>query len=112
VHSATYWGEKLSWLERWKKLYLPSIFPALVTGWVTAAGGAWNASIVSEYVQFRGSLVETDGLGSLISKATAAGNYRLLAGCLLAMVATVVFFNRTLWNYLYQLASTKYRFET
>lgn len=102
----------VSRIERWKKLYLPSIFPALVTGWVTAAGGAWNASIVSEYVQFRGSLVETDGLGSLISKATAAGNYSLLAGCLLAMVATVVFFNRTLWNYLYQLASTKYRFET
>src|SRR5262249_57399007 len=55
--------------ELWKKLYLPSVFPALVTGWVTAAGGAWNASIVAEYLSYRGSVLTTAGLGSIISVA-------------------------------------------
>jgi NitT/TauT family transport system permease protein len=49
--------------HRFRALYLPSVFPYLVIGWVTAAGGAWNASIVSEYVVFRGETLRTFGLG-------------------------------------------------
>jgi len=55
--------------KKWLKLYLPSIFPSLVTGWVTAAGGAWNASIVAEYVSYHGKVLTTLGLGSIISQA-------------------------------------------
>ena len=39
------------WL-RWKKFILPAIFPSCVTGGITAAGGAWNASIVAEVVVY------------------------------------------------------------
>ncbi len=42
---------KINGLARWKNFILPAIFPSLVTGWITSAGGAWNASIVAEYVQ-------------------------------------------------------------
>src|SRR6185369_13385076 len=59
----------LSALMRWRKLYLPCVFPYLLTGLITAAGGAWNASIVSEYVQFRGHTYAALGLGSMISEA-------------------------------------------
>ena len=97
--------------ETWKKLYLPSIFPALVTGWVTAAGGAWNASIVSEYVSYKNNTLIATGLGSLISDATAHGNYPVLAGSLLAMVLVVVGFNRTVWHKLYQLVERRFKFE-
>jgi NitT/TauT family transport system permease protein len=96
---------------RWFKLYLPSVFPALVTGWVTAAGGAWNASIIAEYIQYKGDLLRTHGLGSLISAATATGDFHLLAGCLLMMVFVVVGLNRTLWRALYEMAQTKFKFE-
>jgi ABC-type nitrate/sulfonate/bicarbonate transport system permease component len=41
--------------RRWRTLYLPAIFPHLVTGLITAAGGAWNASIVAEYVHYGGA---------------------------------------------------------
>ena len=34
----------------WRKLIIPGIFSAWVTGGVTANGGAWNASIVCEIV--------------------------------------------------------------
>ena len=95
----------------WKKLYLPSVFPALVTGWITAAGGAWNASIVAEYVKYGNKTIVAPGLGSLISEATAAGNYPLLGGCLMVMVATVVGINRTLWRRVQKFAETRYRFE-
>src|SRR5207302_1505683 len=61
-------------LARWRSLYLPAAFPALVTGWVTAAGGAWNGSIVAEYMEAGGTLRTTPGLGSLISDATAHAN--------------------------------------
>src|SRR5690242_16978468 len=79
---------------RWWKLYLPSVFPALVTGWVTAAGGAWNASIVAEYIQYGKETLIAPGIGSMISRATVDGNFPLLAGCLIAMVVTVVGLNQ------------------
>lgn len=96
---------------RWKALYLPSIFPALVTGWITAAGGAWNASIVAEYIYYNGQTLIAPGLGSLISQATTSGNYPLLGGCLIVMVFTVVAINRTVWRPIQKIAETRFRFE-
>jgi len=98
-------------LGRWMKLYFPSIFPSLVTGWVTAAGGAWNASIVAEYLYYKGELLTTLGLGSIISEAAFSKNFPLLAASLTVMVAVVVVLNRTLWAKAYRLAQTKYRLD-
>lgn len=61
--------------HRWRVLVLPALFPYLVTGLITAGGGAWNASIVAEYATFAGQTLTTPGLGSLISHATAEGDY-------------------------------------
>ncbi len=69
-------------LQRFRELYLPAIFPYLVTGWVTAAGGAWNASIVSEYVSFRGQVLAANGLGARISVAAASGDFAVLAAAI------------------------------
>ena len=76
---------RLSLAERVKILYVPAVFPYLVTGWVTAAGGAWNASIVAEYVTFKGQILETRGLGRQISEATLHGDFALLAASVLVM---------------------------
>jgi NitT/TauT family transport system permease protein len=94
--------------ERWRRLILPAIFPYLVTGWVTAAGGAWNASIVAEAVQFGGTTLTADGLGATISLAPAAGHFAMLAACVLAMCVAVVGVNRVLWQPLYRVAEEKY----
>lgn len=94
---------------RWRTLVLPGIFPYLITGIVTAVGGAWNASIVSEYVVFRGGVLKTHGLGSLISEAAASGNYPLLLAGTVAMSALVLLTNRLVWEPLYRLAENKYR---
>ncbi len=96
---------------RWWKLYLPSAFPSMLTGWITASGGAWNASIVAEYMNYGGSTLIAPGIGSMISRATDAGNFPMLAGCLAAMVITVVGLNRTVWHWLNDLAETRFRFE-
>src|SRR5262249_12313747 len=61
--------------ERWRQLILPGIFPFLVTGMITAAGGAWNASILAEYCHFQGRTLQATGLGSLISAAADSGNF-------------------------------------
>lgn len=92
----------------WSRLYLPCVFPYLVTGLITAAGGAWNASIVSEYVQVKDKTYTAFGLGSLISDATANGNFPLLAAGILAMSVAVVFLNRLIWKKLFRLAERKY----
>ncbi|HZK82306.1 MAG TPA: ABC transporter permease subunit, partial [Humisphaera sp.] len=94
--------------ERWKRLYLPCTFPYLLTGLVTAAGGAWNATIVSEFVQVKRGTYIAFGLGSTISKATAAGNYSLLAAGVVTMAFFVVLINRFFWKRLYRLAEHKY----
>jgi len=98
-------------LERWRKLILPGIFPYLITGFVTASGGAWNASIVAEYFHFRGRTYSTTGLGAVISGATDNGNFRVLLAATIVMAAMVVTINRLLWRRLYTLASAKYKLE-
>jgi NitT/TauT family transport system permease protein len=86
--------------QRFRSLYLPSVFPHLVTGWVTAAGGAWNASIVSEYVTVGGGLLTARGLGSTISQAAARGRFQVLAAAVTVMALVVVAFNRLVWRRL------------
>ena len=98
-------------LERWRELYLPAIFPYLVTGFVTASGGAWNASIIAEYFRFKGHTYTVTGLGSVISNATDTGNFRVLMAATILMAAMVVTINRLLWRRLYALAATRFKLE-
>ncbi|MEG3941359.1 ABC transporter permease subunit [Microcoleus sp. S36b_A3] len=100
---------KLSLIQRWKTLIIPGIFPYLITGIITAVGGAWNASIVSEYVQFKGEIIKTSGLGETISEATASGNFPLLLAATSVMSLLVVLTNRLVWRPLYRLAQEKYQ---
>jgi NitT/TauT family transport system permease protein len=97
--------------ERWRKLILPGIFPFLVTGMVTASGGAWNASIVAEYFHFKGQTYSTAGVGSMISAATDAKNFDLLLASTIALAAVVVTTNRLVWRRLYRLAETRFKLE-
>ena len=101
----------LSGWQRWRTLLLPAIFPYLVTGAITASGGAWNASIVAEYQKFGEKTHTVTGIGSLIAQATASGDYPLLLAGTLAMIITVVVVNRVIWRRLYRLAEEKYRME-
>ena len=96
---------------RWRTLILPALFPYLITGMITAGGGAWNASIVAEYVQFGGQTYATVGVGALIAEATGSGNYALLLASTLALIVTVVAINRLFWRRLYRLAEERYRLE-
>jgi len=97
--------------ERWRTLILPALFPYLITGMITAGGGAWNASIVAEYVNFGGQTISTVSIGALIAEATASGNYALLLGATLTLVLTVVAINRFFWRRLYAVAEEKYRMD-
>ncbi len=98
--------------ERFRTLYLPAIFPYLVTGWVTAAGGAWNASIVAEYVTYKGVSLSTFGLGAAVSEAAEHARFAELAAAVLVMSLIVVAFNRTVWRRCYRLASTRFSLTT
>lgn len=100
---------RLSRLQRWKTLILPGIFPYLITGAITATGGAWNASIVSEYIHFQGRTLTTPGLGETISQASAHDNFPLLLAATVVMSLIVVLTNRLIWRRLYKLAQEKYQ---
>jgi NitT/TauT family transport system permease protein len=102
---------RFSKIERWRKLLLPGIYPYLITGFVTASGGAWNASIVAEYFHFQGRTLSTTGLGSVISHASDSGNFRLLLAATTVMAAMVVTLNRLVWRRLYGLAATRYKLD-
>ncbi|MEO7143270.1 MAG: ABC transporter permease subunit [Bryobacteraceae bacterium] len=97
--------------ERWKTVILPGIFPYLITGLVTASGGAWNASIIAEYFHFQGRVMSTFGLGAEISSATDSGNFPVLLAATIVMAALVVCVNRLLWRPLYRLAESRYKLE-
>lgn len=102
---------RLGWWDRWRVLHLPSVFPYVITGAVTACGGAWNASIISERVEVNGRVYSSPGLGSIIADATAGGDNRLLFAATLLLSLTVILINRFLWGRLYRLAEERYRME-
>jgi len=99
---------RMSLPMRFRSLYLPAVFPYLVTGWVTAAGGAWNASIVAEYVTFRGQILAANGLGAQISVAAERADFPALAASVILMAAIVVVFNRNVWRRFYALAEERF----
>lgn len=99
---------RLNRWQRFRTLYLPAVFPFLVTGWVTAAGGAWNASIVAEYVAYKGQTIQAEGLGAQISAAAAAANFAVLGASIVVMSTIVVVFNRLVWRQCYRLAERKF----
>ena len=97
--------------RRWRVLILPAIFPSLITGAITATGGAWNASVVSEYVSFGNHTYSTVGLGALIAEAVKANNYSLLLAATLTMAAVVVTINRLVWRPLYRMAEQRFHLD-
>ena len=99
---------RLPRILRWRKLILPAIFPIYVTGGITAAGGAWNASIVAEVVSYHGITLTATGLGAYIRDATADGDSgRILVG-VIVMSCYVVAMNRFFWRRLYALSERRF----
>jgi NitT/TauT family transport system permease protein len=95
------------WLK-WKNFILPAIFPSYVTGGITAAGGAWNASIVAEVVSYGNHHLQATGLGAYITEATATGNFPKILVGIAVMSIYVVAVNRLWWRRLYALAERRY----
>lgn len=94
------------WLK-WKRVYLPAVFPSFVTGAITASGGSWNASIVAEYVTWGKTSLVADGLGSYIKQMTDAGDFHRIALGIGVMCVFVMLLNRFFWRKLYLLAEDR-----
>ena len=95
----------------WRQVMLPGIFPYFVTGAITAAGGAWNASIVAEAVSWGDTRVVAHGLGAYIAEKTAAGDYPKILLGIAVMSILVTAFNRLLWRPLYAYAEDRLRLD-
>jgi NitT/TauT family transport system permease protein len=94
--------------DRWRRFVLPSIFPAYVTGAITAAGGAWNATIVAEYVSYHNRTLIAKGLGSFIKINSGTSHFPELFAGLLVMSLLVTGVNVLWWRRLYRLAETRF----
>jgi NitT/TauT family transport system permease protein len=95
----------------WREVILPGIFPYYVTGAITASGGAWNASIVSEVVSWGSTKINGSGLGAYIAQMTEAGDYPRIALGIAVMSVLVVAVNRLLWRPLYAFAERRTRLD-
>jgi NitT/TauT family transport system permease protein len=98
-------------IQRWRTVILPGIFPFLITGMVTASGGAWNASIIAEYFHLKNQTMQTVGLGEQISSATDHGQFQLLLLSTVVMALMVVTINRMVWRPLFRLSETRFKLE-
>jgi NitT/TauT family transport system permease protein len=97
--------------QRWTRLILPGIFPYLITGMVTASGGAWNASVLAEYAKVKDRTYETLGLGAEISSATDHGQFAIILLATILVALMVITMNRLVWRRLYRLAETRFKLE-
>jgi NitT/TauT family transport system permease protein len=94
--------------ERWRRMILPAVFPAYVTGAITAAGGAWNATIVAEIVTYKGRELVASGLGSFITEASAHSDFHEIIAGILVMSIYVTGLNALLWRRLYSIAESRF----
>lgn len=94
----------------WRRLALPAIFPFYITGAITAAGGAWNASIVAEWVSWGSTTLKATGLGEYIQAGTMEGDFPRIALGTAIMCLYVLVFNQLIWLPLYRLAEERYNF--
>jgi NitT/TauT family transport system permease protein len=100
---------RLVGMRRFVVLYLAAVFPMLLTGVITAAGGAWNASIVAEAVEYeRGRTLVVDGIGSLIARAVDAKDYATLAAATVSLAVLLVLVNRFVWKPLHRIADERF----
>jgi NitT/TauT family transport system permease protein len=100
---------RTNWLRRWTRIYIPGVFPHLVTGLITAAGGAWNTTIIAEFVTGADNPYKAFGIGAIIQQATTPpGNTPLLAAASVTMALAVISINRFMWRRLYALAERRY----
>jgi NitT/TauT family transport system permease protein len=97
------------WLK-WRRYLLPAIFPSFVTGAITASGGCWNASIVSEYVSWGPTTLRAEGIGSYITQMIGAGDFQRTALGIAVMCAYVMTMNRFVWRRLYRLTEDRMHF--
>ncbi|TDY43207.1 NitT/TauT family transport system permease protein [Paraburkholderia rhizosphaerae] len=95
----------------WRRVMLPGVFPYFITGAITASGGAWNASIVAEYVQWGDTQISAHGLGAYIAQTTAAGDFPKIVLGIAVMSLYVTLFNRALWRPLYAYAESRLRLD-
>jgi len=99
---------KIRGRQLWNRLYLPAVLTSLVTGWIAAAGGAWNATIVAEYVPLGDTIFATEGLGAIISMATSQKQFHILAASAMTMALLVVMINRFVWRRIFTFAVERY----
>jgi NitT/TauT family transport system permease protein len=95
----------------WKTMILPAIFPFWVTGACTAAGGAWNASIVAELATWGDTTLKADGLGAYIADVTKSGDTPMIILSIAVMSLFVVLMNKFLWRKLYAFAERRFRLD-
>jgi len=95
----------------WRTLILPAIFPFWVTGACTAAGGAWNASIVAEFATWGSTTLKADGLGAFIAEVTKSGDTPLIIASIGVMSLFVVAMNKLVWRPLYGYAERRFRLD-
>tara|TARA_R110000868_G_scaffold32183_7_gene117321 strand:+ start:27647 stop:29398 length:1752 start_codon:yes stop_codon:yes gene_type:complete len=96
----------------WTRFALPAIFPYYVTGAMAAAGGAWNASIVAEVVEWGNTKLVATGLGAYIAQYTATGNMPRVALGIIVMSLYVIILNKLIWQRLYKKTTNYYSFNT
>jgi NitT/TauT family transport system permease protein len=101
---------QLSGFKKWTKFYLPAVFPFYVTGAITASGGAWNASIIAEYISWKGQHLTASGLGSYITTNTIEGNFPQLALGVIVMASWITLINIVFWRKIYQYAQSKFNY--
>lgn len=97
----------ISGFQWWKKIIIPFIFPNYITGVISATGGAWNMSIISEFIQWGNIQITAYGIGSYITKNTMLGNFQKIALGIIVMSLFIIIINYIIWRPLYKYFSLK-----
>jgi NitT/TauT family transport system permease protein len=92
----------------WKRIILPAIFPYYITGAMTAAGGCWNASIISDVITWGDKTIQATGLGGYITIAFQSGDFPRMTLGIAVMCIYVILFNRLIWHKFYEIAENRF----
>lgn len=104
---------KILRLSLFKHLILPAIYPAVVTGGITAMGGGWYFIVAAEYINFgKNATLGLPGIGYFLAKMTyEQANISAAVFGLAILVTTIYIINKLFWKPLIEY-SEHFNYET
>ena len=88
-------------------IFIPSLLPAIATGALSCWGGAWNTTIVAEYIDLGVETINLGGIGAYLDTLFSENKIYELSVAIIILSLIIALINRTIWREIFKRVSRR-----